>query len=86
MNEKTMTADALSQANSGLEHLGEMITQTQNQKLRQTLIRMRNAAEVSQYELYDLAAQHGYYQPAANADSDEIRQVRQIFEGTSMLS
>ena len=86
MNEKTMVADTLTSLNSSLEHYGSMISQTQNQKLRQALIQSRNACEVSQYELYDMAKQHGYYQPAAEASEEEIRQVRSIFEGKSLLS
>ncbi len=85
MNEKTMVADTLSQINASLEHYGSMISQTQNQKLRQTLIQNRNACEVSQYELYDMAKQHGYYHPAKAATPEEIKEVRSIFEGKSML-
>jgi len=86
MNEKTMVADTLTCVNASLERYGSMISQTENQKLRQTLIQLRNACEVSQYELYDMAKQHGYYQPAKAAGSDEIKEVRGIFEGKSMLS
>ncbi len=86
MNEKTMVADTLTQINSSLERYGSMIAQTQNQKLRQMLIQTRNSCEVSQYELYDMAKQHGYYEPAADATPEEIKQVRSIFEGKSMLS
>lgn len=85
MNEKTMVADTLSQVNSSLERYGSMIAQTQNQQLRQMLIQTRNACETSQYELYDMAKQHGYYHPAQAASPEEIRQVRSLFEKSSML-
>ncbi|MBQ8640377.1 MAG: spore coat protein [Lachnospiraceae bacterium] len=86
MNEKAMVVDTLTHINSSLEHYGSMIAQTQNQKLRQTLIQARNASEVSQYELYDMAKQHGYYHPAQAATKEEIQEVRSLFEGKSMLS
>ncbi len=79
MQEKIMVADALSQINSSLENYGYLISQTANPRLRQQLIQMRNACETSQYELYELAKNHGYYQPAAMADEQEIKQVKAIF-------
>ena len=71
MQEKTMVADTLTQINASLSNFGQMITQTANQQLRQSLIQMRNAAESSQYELYELAKNNGYYEPAT-AERTEI--------------
>lgn len=85
MQEKTMVSDALSGINASLESMGYMISQTANQQLRQTLIQMRNSGETSQYELYELAKNHGYYKPAAEAKEEDIRQVRAIFSGKSLL-
>ena len=85
MQEKTMVSDALSGINASLESMGYMISQTANQQLRQTLIQMRNSSETSQYELYELAKNHGYYEPAAEAKEEEIKQVRSIFSKTSLL-
>lgn len=80
MQEKTMVADTLTQINATLSNFGQMISQTANQQLRQCLIQMRNAGEASQYELYEIAKNHGYYEPAPEATSEEIRQIRSIFE------
>ena len=85
MQEKTMVTDTLTQINASLENAGYMITQTANQQLRQTLIQMRNAMETSQYELYDIAKNHGYYEPAAPAKDDEIKQVRAIFNENKLF-
>ena len=85
MQEKTMVSDALSGINASLESMGYMISQTANQQLRQTLIQMRNSGETSQYELYELAKNHGYYEPADEAKEEDIRQVRAIFSGKSLL-
>lgn len=80
MQEKTMVADTLTQINASLSNFGQMITQTANQQLRQSLIQMRNASEASQYELYEIAKNHGYYEPAPEATAEEIKQIRSIFE------
>lgn len=74
-----MVSDALSQINASLESYGYMISQTANQQLRQQLIQMRNSCETSQYELFELAKNHGYYEPARPATSEDIQQVKQIF-------
>ena len=85
MQEKIMVSDALSGINASLKALGYMISQTANQQLRQTLIQMRNASETSQFELFEMAKSHGYYEPAAEASQEEIKQVRDIFSGSSLL-
>lgn len=79
MQEKIMVSDALAQINASLEGYGHMISQTANQKLRQQLIQMRNACETSQYELFELAKNHGYYEPAPPATEQEIENIKRIF-------
>lgn len=74
-----MVSDALSQINASLEGYGHMISQTANQELRQQLIQMRNSCETSQYELFELAKNHGYYEPAPPATEEEIQSVKRIF-------
>ena len=85
MQEKTMVSDALSQINASLQSMEQMITQTANPQLRQTLIQMRNSGETCQYELYQLAKNHGYYEPAAPATQEEIQQVKAIFNGNTLF-
>ena len=55
MTEKTMVADTLAGINGELVRYGEMITQTENQQLKQTLKQMRNQCEMSQEEIYQIA-------------------------------
>ena len=43
MTEKTMVVDALTGANGELKMFGDMIPQTENKELKQTLKQMRNA-------------------------------------------
>lgn len=78
MDEKVMVADALNGINGCLTRYEEMITQTENQNLRQTLQQIRNQAETSQYELFTIAKNKAYYEPAAKAKEEEIMQVRAL--------
>ena len=79
MNEKTMVADTLSGINGELVRFGEMIAQTENAELKQTLKQFRNACEQSQEELYKLAREKSYYVPAAKATQQEIDHVKSLF-------
>ncbi len=76
MQEKEMVNDALNNINSGLTSYASMIAQTENQQLRTTLAQMRDQAEKSQYDLYNLAKNLGYYTPAQQASQDEIMKVK----------
>lgn len=76
MNEKDMVNDYLSVLNSSLSSYGNVISQADNQQLRQALQQIRNTDEQRQYNLYQYAKQKGYYQPAAAAQQNEIQQVK----------
>lgn len=76
MNDKIMVTDTLNHINAGLKSFADMIVQTENQQLRQTLQQMRNAAETSQYELYTIAKSLGYYEPAQKVSDTEIQNVK----------
>lgn len=79
LNEKTMVADTLTGINGELVRFGEMIAQTENSELKQTLKQFRNACEQSQEELYKLAREKSYYVPAAKATQQEIDHVKGLF-------
>ena len=55
MNEKTMVSDALVGVNGELKTFGDMIPQTENKELKQCLKQIRNACEMSQEKLYQVA-------------------------------
>ena len=57
MNEKVMVADTLAGINGELTRYGEMIPQTENPQLKQTLKQMRNQCEMSQEEFTRLPVQ-----------------------------
>lgn len=78
MNEKAMVADTLVGINGELVRYGEMISQTENPQLKQTLKQIRNQCEMSQEEIYKIARAKGYYIPAAKATREEVDHVRSI--------
>ncbi len=78
MNEKAMVADTLAGINGELVRYGEMISQTENAQLKQTLKQIRNQCEMSQEEIYKIARAKGYYVPAAKATREEVDHVRSI--------
>ena len=78
IDEKTMVADTLAGINGELTRFGEMIPQTENKQLKQTLKQLRNACETSQEEIYQLARAHQYYVPAEKGSTQEIQHVKNI--------
>ena len=78
IDEKTMVADTLAGINGELTRFGEMIPQTENKQLKQTLKQLRNACETSQEEIYQIARAKGYYVPAAKATREEVEHVKSI--------
>ncbi len=79
MEEKTMVADTLDGINSELKKYADMIPQTENKELKQTLKQFRNACEMSQEQIYQIARERQYYVPAAKATEEEISHVRSLF-------
>lgn len=84
MTEKTMVVDALTGANSELKMFGDMIPQTENKELKQTLKQMRNACETSQEKLYQIAREKSYYVPAQKASTQEVEHVKNILSQPTM--
>lgn len=80
MDEKTMVVDALTGINGELTRFGEMIPQTEDTQLKQTLKQFRNECEMSQDELFKIARSKQYYIPAAKASMQDIQHVRSIMQ------
>jgi spore coat protein CotF len=79
LQEKAMVNDALSQVKSSLTTYANVISECSNPNLRQAIQQIRNGCETSQYELYQIAQQKGFYQPATMADDNEVNQVKSQF-------
>ena len=84
MDEKTMVSDTLTGINGELIRYGEMISQTENQELKQCLKQIRNQCEMSQEKLYQVAREKSYYVPAQKASQQEINHVKSVLTGLSM--
>lgn len=78
MDEKTMVSDTLAGINGELVRYGGMISQSENEQLKQTLKQIRNQCEMSQEEIYQIARSKQYYVPAAKATEQEVQHVRSI--------
>ena len=78
MDEKMMVNDTLAGINGELVRYGEMIAQTENPQLKQTLKQMRNQCEMSQEEIYQIARSKSYYVPAAQASAESVAHVRNV--------
>ena len=81
IQDKEMVNDILSMVNSSLTGYANVITQTSNQQLRQAIQQIRNSDEQFQYQLYQLAEQKGFYKPAAQADTQDMQQVKSQLGG-----
>lgn len=77
MQEKEMISDYLAGLNASLVAYGGIISQCENQQLRETIQQMRNQDEYRQYNLFTKAKEKGYYIPAQPATPEEIAVVKQ---------
>lgn len=84
MQEKTMVADTLTGINGELVRYAEMIPQTENKELKQTLKQLRTTCEQSQEELYMLAREKSYYVPAQQATKEEVDHVKGLFTSQTL--
>lgn len=84
MTEKAMVNDTLTGINGELVRFGEMIPQTDNKELKQTLKQFRNTCEASQEQLYQMAREKSYYVPAAQATAEEIAHVKNLFSAGTL--
>ena len=83
MEEKVMVSDILTGIKNETKMLGEMILETGNKELKQTLKQFRNQNEMSQEEIFQIARAKQYYVPAAQATAEEIQHVKTVLEKLS---
>ena len=86
LQEKTMVADTLAGINGELVRYAEMIAQSENKELKQTLKQLRNACEQSQEELYNMAREKSYYVPASKGSEVEVSHVSSLFSQGTLFS
>jgi spore coat protein CotF len=76
MQDKEMVNDILASVKSSLTTYANVIGETSNQQMRQTIQQIRNSDEQFQYQLYQMAEQKGFYKAAAQADQSDIQTVK----------
>ena len=76
MDEKTMVNDVLDGVKASLTTYQGVISEAENMQLRQTIQQIRNSDESFQYELFKIAQNKGYYNPAQPATITEIQTVK----------
>lgn len=82
LQEKDMVNDVLSMTKAGMSNYTVAIGECCDQNLRSTLQQMRAGDEKFQYDLYKIAEQKGYYQPAQKADDQEVQNLKsQLSQG-----
>ena len=76
MDEKTMVNDALNSIKSELITYQNIINETEDLELRQTIQSIRNNNESFEYELYKVAQVKDYYKPELHATEIEIQNIK----------
>jgi len=76
MQEKDMVLDILSGTKASIGNYAKVITETADQNLRKTFQQMRDADEKFQIDLYNLAADKGYYITSPMASQEDASQVK----------
>lgn len=83
LTEKDMVNDYLSSLKSSLTGYSTVISECSNMQLRKTLQQIRDQDEERQQRLAQYAIQKGYYQPAQQAQPNQIQQVYSQLQGGS---
>ena len=76
MQEKDMVLDVLNGVKSSIGNYAKIITETNDQQLRQTVQQMRDGDEKFQYDLFKIAEQKGYYIMGPNATQEQCSTIK----------
>ena len=80
--ENIIALDALESEKHIVLDLTGAIVETSNQNLKDTFKQMRNQAEQTHHEIYQIAEQNGWYMAAGNADGQQINKFNNFFNQT----
>lgn len=80
MQEKDIVLDVLSGVKASLGSYAKVISETANPQLRKTFQQMRDGDEKFQYDLYQIAAQKGYYAGSPNVNAQDAQQVKMTLQ------
>lgn len=76
MDEKTMVNDIIKNVKAELTRYEQVIIETEDINLRQTMQSLRNGKESFQYELFKVAELKGYYEPTSQATRTQIEDMK----------
>jgi spore coat protein CotF len=79
MQDKDMINDVLSSVNSSIKGYASVITESSNDGFRKTIQQIRDSDESLQYNLFKMAEQKGFYQPAQTASQSDLMQIKSQF-------
>jgi spore coat protein CotF len=85
MHEKDMVLDILNGVKSSIGNYAKIITETNDQQLRQTVQQMRDGDEKFQYDLFKIAEQKGYYIMGPQATQEQCSSMRQSLSAASSM-
>ena len=71
-----MVLDILSGVKASIANYAKIIAECSNQALRKTFQQMRDGDEKFQLDLYQSAAQKGYYHPAPQANQQDTSAIK----------
>ena len=74
-----MVNDVLTMLKSSITGYANVIAEAGNEQFRQTIQQMRDGDEKCQYDLFKIAQQKGYYQPAQAASPNDLQNVKSEF-------
>ena len=76
MQDRDIFMDVLAGTKHSISCYTNAIVETSNQQLRSTWQTLRDEAEQSQYQLYQMAEQKGYYMAAPPANQADVQKVK----------
>ncbi len=76
MKDQDIVNDILNGTKHSIDTYTKAIQECSNQTLRSELQTLRDEAEQSQYQIYQMAEQKGWYTPAPQANQNDIQTVK----------
>lgn len=79
LDDKSMAMDALAMCKHGVECLTKAAMECTNERLRQTLLEMRNQEEKSQDKISRVAVTNNWYLTSSPAPHDQVRRIHTFY-------
>lgn len=80
LQDKQLALEFLMDSKTNIVELTKAALESSNSQLKQTLVQMRNQAEQTHEEIYQIAERTGAYISAAPADHKHVQRIAQFFQ------